>query len=163
MKQAYIALGTNIGNRGENINRAVWAVAALPNTAVTAVSRVYETKPVGYAKQDNFYNAVIRVETGLSSRALLGACLGIEAGMGRVRGIKNGPRIIDLDLLLYEDEVSNDEELTLPHPRMEERAFVLSPLCDIMPDKHYLKLLKDLMKNLPKGEIKTASEQIIKP
>lgn len=159
MSQAYIALGTNMGNRAENLNRAVWAVHALPGTAVMAVSRVYETKPVGYKKQDDFLNAVIRVETNLSPKALLGACLGIEAGMGRIRTIKNGPRVMDLDLLLYEDATCDDDELILPHPRIEERAFVLSPLCDLMPDRHYLKLLKEI----DKTGIRTASEQIIKP
>lgn len=158
-RQAYIALGTNMGDRCENLNRATWAVASLPDTSVTAVSRVYETKPVGFARQDDFYNAVIRVETALSPRALLGTCLGIEAGMGRVRTRKNGPRIIDLDLLLYEGETDDSDELTLPHPRMEERAFVLSPLCDVMQDKRYLSLLKELGSE----GIRTASEQIIKP
>lgn len=159
MHQAYIALGTNMGDRAENLNRAVWAVHALPDTAVSAVSRVYETKPVGYKKQADFLNAVIRVETKLSPKALLGACLGIEAGMGRLRTIKNGPRVIDLDLLLYEGEICNDHELVLPHPRIEERAFVLSPLCDLMPDKRYLQLLREI----DRSGVRTASEQIIKP
>lgn len=159
MKQAYIALGSNMGNRAENLNKAVWAVSLLPDTVVTAVSKIYETEPVGYKKQDNFYNAVIRVETKLSPRALLGACLGIEAAMGRLRSIKNGPRVMDLDLLLYEGEEMDEPELTLPHPRMEERSFVLSPLCDIMPDKRYLSLLKELGRD----GVKVASEQIIKP
>ncbi|MBQ7045293.1 MAG: 2-amino-4-hydroxy-6-hydroxymethyldihydropteridine diphosphokinase, partial [Clostridia bacterium] len=102
-KQAYIALGSNMGNAAENLNRAVWALSTVPGIKVTAVSKVYETEPVGYKKQDNFLNAVVRVESELSPQALLGACLGIEAGMGRIRKIKNGPRVIDLDLLLYED------------------------------------------------------------
>lgn len=158
-KQAYIALGTNIGDRGENLNRAVRALAALPFTCVTAVSKVYETDPVGYAEQDNFYNAVIHVETMLSPNALLGACLGIEAGMGRIRNKKNGPRIVDLDLLLYEGEECETDELTLPHPRMEERAFVLFPLCDILYESRYLQLLK----HLGKDGVKATDVQIIKP
>ena len=158
-QQAYIALGTNMGDKGENLNRAVWALASIPGVKVSALSRVYETKPVGFVKQDNFYNAVIRVETTLSPRALLGACLGVEAGMGRVRGRKNGPRVIDLDLLLYEGKVINSEELTLPHPRMEERAFVLSPLCDILQDPYYLGCLK----RVGRDGVKPCGASLIKP
>ena len=121
-RQAYIALGSNMGDRSENLNRAVWALASIPGIKVSALSKVYETKPVGFARQENFFNAVIRVETTLSPRALLGACLGVEAGMGRIRGRKNGPRVIDLDLLLYEGKVCQSEELTLPHPRMRHPA-----------------------------------------
>lgn len=158
-KQAYIALGSNMGDRAENLNRAVWALAAVPGVKVTAVSRVYETAPVGCAGQEDFYNAVVRVESELSSRALLGACLGIEAGMGRLRTKKNGPRVIDLDLLLYEGEALVSDELTLPHPRMEERAFVLTPLCDVMSDGYYRKLQKELGRE----GVRTASAQIIRP
>lgn len=158
-KQAYIALGSNMGDRGENLNRAVWALAAVPGVKVTAVSRIYETVPIGYAKQEDFYNAVVRVESELSAHALLGACLGIEAGMGRMRTRKNGPRVIDLDLLLYEGEEIESTELTLPHPRMEERAFVLTPLCDVMQDGHY----KKLQKELGREGVRTASAQLIKP
>ncbi len=158
-KQAYIALGSNMGDRGENLNRAVWALASVPRIKITAVSRVYETDPVGYTKQDKFYNAVIRVETDLTPRALLGVCLGVEAGMGRVRGRKNGPRVIDLDLLLYEGQKCQSQELTLPHPRMEERAFVLSPLCDILHDPYYLHILKELGRD----GVKVTGASIIKP
>ncbi len=158
-KQAYIALGSNIGNAAENLNKAVWALSTVPGVKVTAVSKVYETEPVGYKKQDNFLNAVVRVESELSPQALLGACLGIEAGMGRIRKIKNGPRVIDLDLLLYEDATINTAELILPHPRMEERAFVLSPLLDILNDRYY----KEIYKELDKSGIKLSSASIIKP
>ena len=158
-QRAYIALGSNMGDRGENLNRAVWALASIPGIRIGALSRVYETKPVGYAKQENFYNAVIRVDTTLTPRALLGACLGVEAGMGRLRGRKNGPRVIDLDLLLYEGKVCQSEELTLPHPRMEERAFVLSPLCDILQDPYYLGCLK----RVDRSGVKSAGVSLIKP
>ncbi|MCI8360464.1 MAG: 2-amino-4-hydroxy-6-hydroxymethyldihydropteridine diphosphokinase [Clostridiales bacterium] len=158
-RQAYIALGSNMGDKSENLNRAVWALASIPGVKVSALSKVYETKPVGFARQENFYNAVIRVETTLSPRALLGACLGVEAGMGRIRGRKNGPRVIDLDLLLYEGKVCRSEELTLPHPRMEERAFVLSPLCDILQDPYYLGCLK----RVGRDGVKTSGASLIKP
>lgn len=144
MQTAYLALGSNLGDRRENLNRAVAAVAALPDTRVAAVSGIYETRPVGYAGQPDFYNAAVRLETGLSPRALLGACLGIEAAMGRVRELKNGPRLIDLDLLLYGKMRSGDPELSLPHPRMEERAFVLAPLAEICEEPRYRTLLEDL-------------------
>lgn len=158
-RQAYIALGSNMGDKGENLNRAVWALASIPGVKVSALSRVYETRPVGFARQEDFYNAVIRVETTLSPRALLGTCLGIEAGMGRIRGRKNGPRVIDLDLLLYEGKVCQSEELTLPHPRMEERAFVLSPLCDILQDPYYLGCLK----RVGRDGVKVSGVSLIKP
>ena len=132
--KAVIGLGTNTGDRTVNLQAAVNALSLLPGTRVTAISPVYETEPVGYADQPDFLNAVVCVETELSPRALLGACLGIEAALGRVRLFKNGPRIIDLDLLLYEGVTLQTDELTLPHPRMGERAFVLCPFSDIFPD-----------------------------
>ncbi|MBQ6264463.1 MAG: 2-amino-4-hydroxy-6-hydroxymethyldihydropteridine diphosphokinase [Clostridia bacterium] len=132
--KAVIGLGTNTGDRAVNLQSAVDALSLLPGTRVTAISPVYETEPVGYADQPDFLNAVCCVQTELSPRALLGACLGIEAALGRVRAIKNGPRVIDLDLLLYEGVTLQTDELTLPHPRMGERAFVLCPFSDIFPD-----------------------------
>lgn len=131
---AVIGLGTNIGSRQENLLCAVRSLGLLPGTRVTGVSRVYETAPVGYADQADFLNICARVETLLSPEALLGACLGIEAAMGRVRQFKNGPRVIDLDLLVYEGETRNSAELTLPHPRIGERAFVLCPLEDLFSE-----------------------------
>ncbi len=134
MNTAIIGMGTNMGDRLKNLNEAIRALSLLPRTKVTGASKVYQTKPVGYAEQDDFYNAVLLVETELSPQALLGACLGIEAGMGRIRRIANGPRILDLDLLLYENCHFDSFELTLPHPRMKERAFVMRPLLDLFPD-----------------------------
>jgi len=135
--QAYLALGSNTGDRYENLNRAVWAISLLPKTKIFAMSHIYETKPVGFLPQGNFYNAVLRVDTGLSPHALLGACLGIEAGLGRIRHgiVKNGPRSIDIDILKCEDFECDEPELMLPHPRMNERAFVIVPLYDIIRDK----------------------------
>ena len=138
MSRAVVALGSNLGERENNLQSAVQALAALPHTRILKISAIYETAPVGYAAQPAFLNAVLLLETALSARALLGACLGIEAAMGRVRTIRNGPRIIDLDLLLVEGVVMAEEELCLPHPRMGERGFVLVPLTDIFPDGHPL-------------------------
>ena len=131
MKKAVIGMGTNIGNKKENLNNAVEALNLLPNTKVIKISDFYETEPVGYLDQDLFLNSCVLLETELSPHALLGACLGIEAGFHRSRTIKNGPRILDLDLLFYENESIDTPDLVLPHPRIKERAFVLVPLKDL--------------------------------
>ena len=129
--KAYLGIGTNIGDRMQNLQDSIDALNLLPLTTVTDVSNIYETDPVGYYNQDDFLNIVVEVETELNPDNLLGAALGIEAGLGRIRTIKNGPRIIDIDLLLYENETSNTKTLVLPHPRMMERNFVLKPLLDL--------------------------------
>ena len=133
MSMAVIGLGTNMGDRVYNLNVAVRAISRLPNVKVKAGSGVYETDPIGKEDQNRFYNAVLLVETTASPHVLLGGCLGIEAAMGRIREEKNGPRIIDLDLLIYENYKSDSFELQVPHPRMLKRAFVLKPLSDIFP------------------------------
>ncbi|NLP47412.1 MAG: 2-amino-4-hydroxy-6-hydroxymethyldihydropteridine diphosphokinase [Clostridiales bacterium] len=131
--KAVIGLGTNMGHKIENIQNAVRAIGHLPNTEILAASHVYETDPVGFADQDVFLNAAVNIQTKLSPMALLGACLGIEAAFGRERSQKDGPRIIDLDLLLYGCVKSESFELTLPHPRILKRAFVMVPLLDLFP------------------------------
>ena len=140
----YVALGSNLGDRQEHLRRAVEALSLLPGTRVTAVSSVYETDPVGYADQPCFYNAAVRLESELSSHAMLGCCLGIEAAMGRRRTRKDGPRTLDLDLLCGDAPPQSDEELIFPHPRMMERAFVLAPLCEICPQPRYRSALEGL-------------------
>ena len=137
MSKAVIGIGTNIGDRLENIKNALDSLSLLPKTEIKKCSRLYETEPWGYKEQQNFYNCCALIETSLSPRALLGSLLGIEAALGRIREFKNGPRIIDLDLLLYDDEKITDEELTVPHPRIKERAFVLYPLRDIFEDERF--------------------------
>lgn len=132
--RAVIGVGTNIGDRAKNLKEAAEALALLPETKIVKMSALYETEPWGYLDQAKFLNAVILLETELSPHALLGACLGIEAGFGRVRLFKNGPRILDLDLLFYENVTAESKELTLPHPRISERAFVLVPLLDLFPE-----------------------------
>lgn len=134
MRRAVLALGGNLGDRMEALRRAADALDALVDTRVEAVSNVYETDPVGYTDQPPFLNAALLVETGLSPHALLGACLGIEAALGRVRTIKNGPRTVDIDLLMMEGVTCGEAELTLPHPRMRQRAFVLIPMRDLFAD-----------------------------
>lgn len=130
-KTAYVALGSNMGNGEENIRSAVTALGLVPGITVKELSPVYETKPWGYEAQHNFTNACARLSVEISPEALLGVCLGIEAGMGRIREFRNGPRIIDIDLIIYEGEERNTDELKLPHPGMKDRDFVLVPLMDI--------------------------------
>jgi 2-amino-4-hydroxy-6-hydroxymethyldihydropteridine diphosphokinase len=110
------------------------ALAALPHTTLRARSRLYRTPPWGVTEQPDFINAAARLETALAPRELLDALLAVETRAGRVRGARNGPRILDLDLLLYGDHAINEPDLVVPHPRLHERAFVLLPLADIAPD-----------------------------
>ena len=131
--EAVIGIGTNMGDRLMNINHAVRALSLLPHTKVTAASYIYETEPVGVDDQPKFLNANILLETDISPMTLLGACLGIEASFGRKRLKKDGPRIIDLDLLIFEAVRSESFELTLPHPKILQRAFVMVPLLDLFP------------------------------
>ena len=133
MSEAVIALGTNMGNRIENINAAVRAIARLSGVKILKASAIYETEPVGCEEDDKYYNAALLVETSVSPAVLLGECLGIESAMGRFRTRRNEPRIIDLDLILYESFRSESYELTVPHPRILERAFVMAPLLDLYP------------------------------
>lgn len=144
---AYLGIGTNIGDRLQNLIDTVEALNLLPLTKVIEISNVYETAPVGYANQDDFLNIVVAVSTDLNAHNLLGAALGIEAGMGRIRTIKNGPRIIDVDLLMYENEKIDSLTLALPHLRMLERNFVIKPLLDLNLDKSFYsrEKLEDLL------------------
>ncbi len=133
-ERAHIGLGANLGDRETHIAEAVMRVDAVAETAVAIVSSLCETTPVGKTDQPDFINAVIEAQTDLAPDALLDHLLAIETTMGRVRDETNGPRVIDLDLLLHGDCVITTERLTLPHPRMAERHFVLVPLVEIAPD-----------------------------
>ncbi len=132
--KAVIGIGTNIGDRYNNIETAVQSLALVPGVEIIRESSVYETEPWGYREQNGFYNSVVEVESSLTPEALLGVCLGIEAAMGRIRQIKYGPRIIDLDLLVCEGYSSDTAELRLPHPLIGERDFVLVPLQELFSD-----------------------------
>lgn len=134
MNTAYIALGANIGDPAATVRAAFAALSGLPGTQLTATSSLYRTAPIGLAGQPDFINAVARVETSLEPGALLQALLALEADFGRVRLERNGPRTLDLDLLLYGDKVLDTPDLILPHPRLHLRAFVLAPLAEIAPD-----------------------------
>ncbi|QHW35126.1 2-amino-4-hydroxy-6-hydroxymethyldihydropteridine diphosphokinase [Paenibacillus rhizovicinus] len=135
---AYIALGSNVGDRAKLLQDALLMLERHPDIKVLRVSAVYETEPVGYTDQPAFLNMAAALDTSLSPLQLLRAMLGMELQLGRTRDVRWGPRTIDLDLLLYEGVAMSGEELTLPHPRMMERAFVLVPLSDVLEDGHPL-------------------------
>ena len=130
-RRAVLAVGSNLGDRLGTLQECVAAIGRLPGTDVLAISPVYETDPVGGPAQPEYLNAVLVVRTGLRPRELLEAAHRIEADFGRVRGERFGPRTLDIDIISYADEVSDDPVLTLPHPRAYERAFVLVPWHDI--------------------------------
>lgn len=135
MHEAYVALGANLGDREVSLAEALRKMAAEPGIEVRRISSIYETAPVGFTDQPAFLNMAACLGTDLKPLELLHRLLSIEQEMGRVREFRWGPRNIDLDLLVY-GEISMDmPELTLPHPRMGERAFVLVPLRDIWPDQ----------------------------
>lgn len=134
--KAYVGLGANLGDRKMTIRRAVELLSGEPGIEVVAVSTLRETGPVGYVEQPDFVNGAVALETQLPPQELLGRLLAVERELGRVRaaGPRFGPRTIDLDLLLYGEETVDEPGLTLPHPRLAERRFVLEPLHDLDPD-----------------------------
>ncbi|MET4569968.1 2-amino-4-hydroxy-6-hydroxymethyldihydropteridine diphosphokinase [Rhodanobacter soli] len=133
MTLAYVALGSNLGDPRQQLLDAMAALANLPDTRLLQRSRLYRTPPWGMLEQPPFINAAVELDTALSPHALLDAMLAIEQRAGRVRAERNGPRTLDLDLLHVDGVQLDDPQLTLPHPRMAERAFVLLPLHDIAP------------------------------
>ena len=130
---AFLGLGSNQGDRAALLAQAVSRLNGVPGIQVVAVSSLYATAPVGVEDQPEFLNAAAEIRTVLAPRELLAACLRTEAGLGRVRTERWGPRTIDLDVLLYGDRRLAEEGITLPHPRLPERAFVLAPLAEIAP------------------------------
>ena len=127
----YLGLGANLGDRQANLAQAVELLGQ--RLDIEKVSSIYETEPVGYEEQPPFLNAVCLTRTDIGPLQLLSLVKGIEASMGRVPGFTDGPRLIDIDIILYGDMVMMDPELTIPHPRMAQRAFVLIPLAEIAP------------------------------
>jgi len=132
--QAFVAIGANLGDARETVERAIADLATLPKTRLVACSSLYKTAPVDATGPD-FVNAVVQLETALDPHALLAELHRLEAVAGRERPYRNAPRTLDLDLLRHGDAVMETETLTLPHPRMNERAFVLLPLAEIAPDQ----------------------------
>lgn len=136
MSRAFVSLGSNLGDRSAQLERAVESLRSTSGVRWVALSRVYETDPVGPAPQGAYLNAVAEIETDLAPRQLLERLLEIEIEGGRVRqGVRNEARTIDLDLLLFDDCCIEEEGLRVPHPRMHERGFVLEPLCDLAAER----------------------------
>lgn len=136
-KSVYISLGSNMGSKRGNLAQAVELISNIPGVKLKNRSSLYETEPWGKTDQDKFLNQVIEIETSLPPRELLKELQDIEINMGRQRKEKWGPRIIDLDILLYGNEVLDDPQLAIPHPRMRERLFVLVPLAEIGADLRF--------------------------
>jgi 2-amino-4-hydroxy-6-hydroxymethyldihydropteridine diphosphokinase len=136
MTRAYVGLGSNLGDREETLRNAIELLGREPGFALRAVSTLRETDPVGVTEQPRFLNAVAELETAVPPRELLDRLLAIERELGRERTEKRrwGPRVTDLDLLLYGDDVIDEEGLRVPHPRLAERRFVLEPLEELDPD-----------------------------
>jgi 2-amino-4-hydroxy-6-hydroxymethyldihydropteridine diphosphokinase len=133
VSRAYLALGSNLGDRAAHLQGAIDALATADEVRVAAVSRVYDTAPVGGPPQDAFLNAVVAIDTDLAPHALLALAQQIERDARRVRAERWGPRTLDVDVLLFDDLALDDPDLIIPHPRMWERGFVLAPLRDVAP------------------------------
>lgn len=136
MHRAFVGLGSNLDDPVRQVETALAELDRMPSTRVVRRSRLYRTAPVGLADQPDFINAVAELHTDIEPGELLRRLLDLEARHRRVRGVRMGPRTLDLDLLLYDDCVLDAPDLTLPHPRMHERAFVIVPLHEIAPDAH---------------------------
>lgn len=155
--QAFLALGTNIEPRLTYLQKALHELNANEHITIVKQSSIYETAPVGYMDQADFLNMVIQMETKLQPIDLLDVCQQIEQGLGRKREIRFGPRTIDLDILMYNEETSKTDRLILPHPRMNERAFVILPLHELNPELPIGdegKAVSELMTNLTEQAVK---------
>lgn len=150
MNKVYLSLGTNIGDREHNLKYAVHMLQKDKDVKVCDVSSIYETAPVGYTEQASFLNIAVLIETSYSPSEILELCQSVENKLGRIREFRWGPRIIDLDILLYNQENIESENLIVPHPRMFERAFVLVPLMEIAqePLTSYLQKAKSILSEM---------------
>lgn len=158
MNTSYIGLGSNIEPRKTYLTNAITKLAAHHGITVQKKSYIYETDPVGYVDQDAFLNMVIEIETSLGNIELLEVCQQIEQDLDREKTFKNGPRTIDLDILLFNHENRELEKLRIPHPRLHERAFVLVPLYEIAPNLVMPtngKLIEDLVHNLSDKDLRS--------
>jgi 2-amino-4-hydroxy-6-hydroxymethyldihydropteridine diphosphokinase len=150
---AYLSLGSNVGDREAQLREARRQLGAIGR--VVSVSSYYETEPVGFTDQPWFLNCALALETGQTPQQLMASILGIEQEMGRERRQKNGPRTIDIDILLFDDSIVNSVEVTIPHPAMHARRFVLEPLAEIAPDLRHpslKKTIRELLDALPPGQ-----------
>ena len=158
MKVAYLGLGGNIGDTKKNIEETIELLKKNDEIEVIRVSSFYETEPVGYTDQAWFLNVVVEIETSLEPLKLLDYCQHVENELKRVRIIRWGPRTIDVDILLYEDFISDSEILTVPHPRMTERAFAMIPLYEINSNLLIYGIdIKQIVENLKGEQIRKAN------
>ena len=163
MNKAYLGLGTNMGDKQAYLKEACKIISDNTNINIVKISKVYKTKAWGYTNQDDFLNICIEVDTNLSPEELLEVCHEVENKLNRVRVIRWGPRTIDVDILFFNNIISTDENLILPHPRIKERAFVLIPLMDL--NKELVidnKTISYYLSNLEKEELKQVEEVDIK-
>lgn len=157
MAEYYIGIGSNISPRESYLQGAIEALDSHPAITVSAQSSIYETEPVGYTDQSSFLNMVIKVETLLVPKHLYAFCMGVEGDFARERTVKWGPRTLDLDILLYSEENIESNRLIIPHPRMQERAFVLIPLLELdLPEEPWVsrlgKSISELVEELPEKD-----------
>ncbi|SKB00233.1 2-amino-4-hydroxy-6-hydroxymethyldihydropteridinediphosphokinase [Caloramator quimbayensis] len=157
MNKVYVAFGTNMGDKNENIKKAIETMKDR-GLNVIKISEIYKTEPYGYTNQPEFLNGVLEALTDLEAVDVLNTLLNIEKDMGRVRKFKWGPRIIDLDILFFNDDVIDEKDLKVPHPDMQNREFVLKPLCEIAPDFMHPVLKKSVRDMLLELELKTNKE-----
>ena len=163
MNKAYLGLGTNMGDKQAYLKEACKIISDNPNINIVKISKIYKTKAWGYTNQDDFLNICIEVDTNLSPGELLEVCHEVENKLNRVRVIRWGPRTIDVDILFFNNIISTDENLILPHPRIKERAFVLIPLMDL--NKELVidnKTISYYLSNLEKEELEQVKEVDIK-
>jgi 2-amino-4-hydroxy-6-hydroxymethyldihydropteridine diphosphokinase len=143
---AYISVGSNLGHKLANCRQGIATLTRLADTRLIDQSRIYRTEPVDYLDQDWFVNYVVKIETALDPLPLLDTIKSTERAAGRVGDtIRFGPRVLDLDIILYDDAVLDDSRLTIPHPRMHKRRFVLKPICDIAPDMNHPVLQRTML------------------
>jgi 2-amino-4-hydroxy-6-hydroxymethyldihydropteridine diphosphokinase len=153
--KTYLGMGTNLGDPLQQMSRALTSLHHTEGMRVTSLSSIYQTSPIGYLDQPDFYNMVIEMETLLTPTQLLAAILQIEKKLHRVRTMRWGPRTIDIDILLYGDHLIQSKELQIPHPRMKERAFVLIPLYELIGNKILPgteQTLREWIEQLPPGQ-----------
>ena len=150
---AYLSIGSNLGNREQNLGDAIQKLGLIGT--VLSVSSLYETEPVEFTDQPMFLNSAVALETSASPARLIEELIAIEKGMGRERTQRKGPRPVDLDILLFADQIVNTDELTIPHPAMQHRRFVLEPLAEIAPEVVHpvlKKTVRELLQQLPAGQ-----------
>lgn len=160
MYKAYLSLGSNIGDKKHNLDNAIKLIKNNPSISQVIVSSFYETAPVGYLDQDVFMNIAVEIITSLDPYKLLEFCHEIEESLKRIRLIRWGPRTIDVDILLFDDIISDDEKLIIPHPRMTERAFVIVPLYDLNKELIINSIaIKDIYSSLNKEDIRKIADE----